>query len=57
MSAVVLGIDGGGTRTRASIVNGEKVLAFAETSRPFSPSFDHPFDDRRMFRGGFGLVG
>ena len=30
MSAVVLGIDGGGTRTRASIVNGEKVLAFAE---------------------------
>src|SRR5579871_2808599 len=30
MSAVVLGIDGGGTRTRASIVNGEQVLAFAE---------------------------
>ncbi len=30
MSAVVLGIDGGGTRTRASIVDGEKVLAFAE---------------------------
>ena len=30
MSAVVLGIDGGGTRTRASIVNGEEVLAFAE---------------------------
>jgi glucosamine kinase len=29
MSAV-LGIDGGGTRTRASIVDGEKVLAFAE---------------------------
>ncbi|HET6169561.1 MAG TPA: BadF/BadG/BcrA/BcrD ATPase family protein, partial [Terracidiphilus sp.] len=29
MSAV-LGIDGGGTRTRASIVEGEKVLAFAE---------------------------
>ena len=28
---VVLGIDGGGTRTRASIANGEKVLAFAET--------------------------
>jgi N-acetylglucosamine kinase-like BadF-type ATPase len=27
---VVLGIDGGGTRTRASIVEGEKVLAFAE---------------------------
>jgi glucosamine kinase len=27
---VVLGIDGGGTRTRASIVTGEKVLAFAE---------------------------
>lgn len=27
---VVLGIDGGGTRTRASIVAGEKVLAFAE---------------------------
>ena len=26
----VLGIDGGGTRTRASIVAGEKVLAFAE---------------------------
>jgi glucosamine kinase len=30
MSAVVLGIDGGGTRTRASIVEGDKVLAFAE---------------------------
>jgi len=30
MSAVVLGIDGGGTRTRASIVDGERVLAFAE---------------------------
>jgi glucosamine kinase len=34
MSAVlgnaVLGIDGGGTRTRASIVDGEQVLAFAE---------------------------
>ncbi len=30
MSAVVLGIDGGGTRTRASIVTGERVLAFAE---------------------------
>ena len=30
MSAVVLGIDGGGTRTRASIVNGDQVLAFAE---------------------------
>ena len=29
MSAV-LGIDGGGTRTRASIVDGEKVLAFGE---------------------------
>ncbi|HUN83142.1 MAG TPA: BadF/BadG/BcrA/BcrD ATPase family protein [Terracidiphilus sp.] len=27
---VVLGIDGGGTRTRASIVAGEKILAFAE---------------------------
>ena len=27
---VVLGIDGGGTRTRASIVDGERVLAFAE---------------------------
>lgn len=27
---VVLGIDGGGTRTRASIVEGERVLAFAE---------------------------
>lgn len=26
----VLGIDGGGTRTRASIVDGERVLAFAE---------------------------
>jgi glucosamine kinase len=30
MSGVVLGIDGGGTRTRASIVDGECVLAFAE---------------------------
>jgi glucosamine kinase len=30
MSAVVLGIDGGGTRTRASIVNGSAVLAFSE---------------------------
>ena len=30
MTAVVLGIDGGGTRTRASIVNGQQVLAFAE---------------------------
>jgi N-acetylglucosamine kinase-like BadF-type ATPase len=30
MSAVVLGIDGGGTRTRASIVDGDRVLAFAE---------------------------
>lgn len=30
MSAVVLGIDGGGTRTRASIADGERVLAFAE---------------------------
>jgi len=29
MSAV-LGIDGGGTRTRASIVDGERVLAFVE---------------------------
>lgn len=28
--SVVLGIDGGGTRTRASIVDGEQVLAFAE---------------------------
>jgi len=28
--SVVLGIDGGGTRTRASIVNGERVLAHAE---------------------------
>jgi N-acetylglucosamine kinase-like BadF-type ATPase len=28
--SVVLGIDGGGTRTRASIVDGEKALAFAE---------------------------
>ena len=26
----VLGIDGGGTRTRASLVAGDKVLAFAE---------------------------
>ena len=31
MSAVVLGIDGGGTRTRASIVNESRMLAFAET--------------------------
>src|ERR1700688_378592 len=31
MSAVVMGIDGGGTRTRASIVNEGKVLAFAES--------------------------
>ena len=31
MSAAVLGIDGGGTRTRASIVNEDKVLAFAES--------------------------
>lgn len=30
MSAVVLGIDGGGTRTRASIVSGGQVLALAE---------------------------
>lgn len=30
MSPVILGIDGGGTRTRASIVNGNEVLAFAE---------------------------
>ncbi|HEY1984572.1 MAG TPA: BadF/BadG/BcrA/BcrD ATPase family protein [Terracidiphilus sp.] len=30
MSGVVLGIDGGGTRTRASIVRGDHVLAFAE---------------------------
>ncbi len=28
--SVVLGIDGGGTRTRASIVDGERVLAFVE---------------------------
>lgn len=28
--SVVLGIDGGGTRTRASIADGDKVLAFAE---------------------------
>ena len=28
--SLVLGIDGGGTRTRASIVDGERVLAFAE---------------------------
>ncbi len=28
--ALVLGIDGGGTRTRASIADGERVLAFAE---------------------------
>jgi len=31
MSVVVLGIDGGGTRTRASILNESKVLAFAES--------------------------
>ncbi len=31
MNAVVLGIDGGGTRTRASIVSDEKILAFAES--------------------------
>lgn len=30
MSAVVLGIDGGGTRTRAAVADGEKVIAFAE---------------------------
>ena len=30
MSAVVMGIDAGGTRTRASIVNGDQELAFAE---------------------------
>jgi N-acetylglucosamine kinase-like BadF-type ATPase len=30
MNRAVLGIDGGGTRTRATIVNGEQVLAFAE---------------------------
>src|SRR6266567_494949 len=29
--SVVLGIDGGGTRTRASIVNADKTLAFAES--------------------------
>src|ERR1700676_2239869 len=29
--SVVLGIDGGGTRTRASVVSGESVLAFAES--------------------------
>ncbi|MGA2753155.1 MAG: BadF/BadG/BcrA/BcrD ATPase family protein [Terracidiphilus sp.] len=29
--SVVLGIDGGGTRTRASIVDGDRVLAFAES--------------------------
>ena len=29
--SVVLGIDGGGTRTRASIVEGDRVLAFAES--------------------------
>ncbi len=28
---VVLGIDGGGTHTRASIVEGDRVLAFAES--------------------------
>lgn len=32
MSAVVLGIDGGGTRTRASIAEGSRVLAFAENN-------------------------
>jgi N-acetylglucosamine kinase-like BadF-type ATPase len=31
MSSVVLGIDGGGTRTRASIVSGSRILAFAES--------------------------
>jgi N-acetylglucosamine kinase-like BadF-type ATPase len=31
MTAVVLGIDGGGTRTRASIADGDRVLAFAES--------------------------
>jgi N-acetylglucosamine kinase-like BadF-type ATPase len=30
--SVVLGIDGGGTRTRASIVDGGRVLAFAESA-------------------------
>lgn len=30
MSAVVLGIDGGGTRTRASLVRGDEVIGFAE---------------------------
>ena len=30
MREVVLGIDGGGTRTRAAIAEGEKILAFAE---------------------------
>src|SRR4249920_3473025 len=29
--SVVLGIDGGGTRTRATIVEGERALAFAES--------------------------
>ena len=29
--SVVLGIDGGGTHTRATIVDGDKVLAFAES--------------------------
>jgi N-acetylglucosamine kinase-like BadF-type ATPase len=29
--SIVLGIDGGGTRTRASIVDGERALAFAES--------------------------
>ena len=29
--SVVLGIDGGGTRTRASIIDGDRVLAFAES--------------------------
>ncbi len=31
MSSVVLGLDGGGTRTRASIVNESNILAFAES--------------------------
>jgi N-acetylglucosamine kinase-like BadF-type ATPase len=29
--SIILGIDGGGTRTRAAIVDGERVLAFAES--------------------------
>ena len=29
--SIVLGIDGGGTHTRASIVDGDRVLAFAES--------------------------